>query len=264
MILNRTIWPSSSCTNLGRPLADWRLNCAAFVHKVEPSCAGRRPRQSGTSQRKHTPLDLYATLYQSRAKPVVLDDLDGLLRDPSNTALLKCLCDTTHVKRVEWGNYNRAFSRKRNRLPKSFDSISRVCLLANDLGVLNANISAVQDRGLLLLFQPDAVEVHREVARGGWFGDEEVFDFLGQHLFLVARPSFRLYLTAQSQKVGPGLERVSPSHAGHREQPETGAGRAPPGPVPFRSGVGAGVGAGTRLPVADMGRGFIVVGGGAV
>lgn len=149
---------------------------------------------------KHTPLDLYARLYQSRSKPIVLDDLDGLMRDPNNTAMLKCVCDTTPVKRVEWGSFHHAFRSTDNLLPKAFDSISRVCAVANDVGTLNADLSAVQDRGVLLLFLPDALEVHREVARSGWFEDEEVFDFIGQNLFLVSRPSFRLYLTARNHK----------------------------------------------------------------
>ena len=149
---------------------------------------------------KHTPLDLYARLYQSRTKPIVLDDLDGLMRDPNNTAMLKCVCDTTPVKRVEWGSFHHAFRSTDELLPKSFDSISRVCAIANDFGTLNANLSAVQDLGVLLSFCPDALEVHHEVACGGWFDDEEVFDFVGQHLFLVLRPSFRLYMTARNHK----------------------------------------------------------------
>ncbi len=149
---------------------------------------------------KHTPLDLYARLYQSRSKPIVLDDLDGLLSDRNTTALLKCVCDTKPVKRVEWGSFHRAFNGRDGHLPSGFESISRVCMLANDFHTLNANISAVQDRGVLSLFQPDAVELHREIAQAGWFDDEEVFDFIGHHLFLVARPSFRLYVTARNHK----------------------------------------------------------------
>jgi hypothetical protein len=44
------------------------------------------------------------------------------------------------------------------------------------------------------------LEVHRAVANGGWFDDPEVFDFIGRHLFLAVRPSFRVYGTAKSHK----------------------------------------------------------------
>ena len=91
---------------------------------------------------KHTPLDLYARLYQSRCKPIVLDDLDGLMRDPNNTAMLKCVCDTTPVKRVEWGSFHHAFRSTDNLLPKAFDSISRVCAVANDVGTLRSKTEA--------------------------------------------------------------------------------------------------------------------------
>ena len=37
------------------------------------------------------------------------------------------------------------------------------------------------------------MEVHREIAEGGWFDDEDVFNFIGRNLFLVTLPSFRFY-----------------------------------------------------------------------
>ena len=148
---------------------------------------------------KHTPLDLYRRLYEHRLNPVVLDDLDGLFAKPDNTALLKSLCDTKAIKRLECGSCHAAFSGP-DALPKNFDSISRVCIIANDWGVLNKNVAALHDRGLVISFQPTAVEIHREIAAGGWFDDEEVFDFIGAHLHLLARPSFRFYLTAREHK----------------------------------------------------------------
>lgn len=112
--------------------------------------------------------------------------------------LLKCLCDTVPVKRVEWGSWHWAF--QSGQLPKSFEAISRVCLLANDWASLDRNIAAVHDRGLTVVFRPSALELHRELAGGGWFDDAEVFDFIGRHLFLVVQPSFRFYLTAREHK----------------------------------------------------------------
>lgn len=151
----------------------------------------------GLIKGKHTALDLYERLYRFRSVPVVLDDLDDLLRKPENVMLLKCLCDTTPVKRLEWGSKHSAF---KGDLPKSFESISRVCLISNDWNALDRNISALHDRGIVLLFQPSVLEVHRELARSGWFSDEEVFDFIGRILFLVAEPSLRFYKTAVDHK----------------------------------------------------------------
>lgn len=149
---------------------------------------------------KHTALDLYLRLYHSRLQPIVLDDIDSLLANSDNTAILKCICETKRVKRVEWGSLHPAFRDKKLAVPKSFDSVSRVCVVANDLGRLNQNIQALLTRGACLDFRPTAIEVHREVARGGWFEDEEVFDFIGEHLWLMTRPNMRFYIITQAHK----------------------------------------------------------------
>ncbi len=149
---------------------------------------------------KHSQLYLYRKLYESRLFPVVLDDLDGMFRSPDNTSILKCVCDSVLVKRVEWGSTHAAFERVDNPLPKAFESISRVCVIANEWQTINRNLAAVQDRGVLVFFRPSALEVHRQIARQAWFDDSEVFEFLGRNLFLITKPSFRLYLTAKHHK----------------------------------------------------------------
>jgi hypothetical protein len=148
---------------------------------------------------KHSSLDLYRRMYENRLHPIVLDDLDGLLADRNNTALLKAICDTKRVRRVEWGSYHSAFAGP-FPLPKSFDAISTVAVIANDLTKLNKNIEAVLDRGLTICFRPSAVEIHREIASAGWFDDEEIFRFVGEHLHLLVSPSMRFYITAKQHK----------------------------------------------------------------
>ena len=149
---------------------------------------------------KHTPLDLYRKLYEARLKPIVLDDIDSLLANSDNTAILKCICETKPVKRVEWGSLHSAFRDKELPIPKSFDSISKVCVVANELGRINQNIQALLTRGVCLDFRPSAIEVHREVGRGGWFDDAEVFSFIVQHLWLVTKPQMRMYIVSRSHK----------------------------------------------------------------
>lgn len=149
---------------------------------------------------KHSPLDLYQKLLEYALLPLVFDDLDGLFLKPDNVALLKCVCDTTPVKVVEWGSTHPVFRSGEPPLPTSFESISRVLVIANEWQTLRNNVVALQDRGVLVIFKPSALEVHREIARRGWFDDPEVFDFLGRNLFLVTQPSFRLYITARNHK----------------------------------------------------------------
>ena len=152
----------------------------------------------GLIKGKHTPLDLYERMYRFRRILIVLDDLDDLLQRKENVMLLKCICDTVPVKRVEWGSWHSAF--RSGELPKSFSAISRTCLICNDYDTLDRNIAAVHDRGLVISFEPSALEVHRELARGAWFDDEQVFDFIGRNLFLITKPSFRFYITAREHK----------------------------------------------------------------
>ena len=156
------------------------------------------PQGWGLIKGKHTPLDLYERMYRFRRVLSVLDDLDDLLQRKENVMLLKCVCETAPVKRVEWGSWYSAFAS--GELPKSFRSISRICLIANDWSSVDRNIAAVFDRGLVVPFQPSALEVHREIARAGWFDDEEVFRFVGQNLFLLTEPSFRFYNLARDHK----------------------------------------------------------------
>lgn len=154
----------------------------------------------GLIKGKLTPFNLYRKLFELRCDPIVLDDLDGLFRSFDNTAILKCVCESKPLKRVEWGSAHNLFKRLDPPLPQSFDSISRVCVLANEWQTLNENIAALHDRGVLIFFRPTALEVHKEVARGCWFDDEEVFRFIADHLHLMARPSFRFYVTARNHK----------------------------------------------------------------
>ena len=54
-----------------------------------------------------------------------------------------------------------------------------------------------------MLFDPTAEEVHSYV--GAWFWDREIYDFVGDHLHLIARPSVRQYylLAEERKKAGP-------------------------------------------------------------
>src|SRR5262249_25259791 len=60
-----------------------------------------------------------------------------------------------------------------------------------DWKTLNADVAAVEDRGHVLVFEPTALEVHRQAAK--WFWDQEIFDFVAAHLHLIAQHSLRTY-----------------------------------------------------------------------
>jgi len=71
-------------------------------------------------------------------------------------------------------------------------------LIGNDWKTLNHDVAALEDRGHLLLFEPSPLEVHRQAAR--WFWDQEIFDFVADHLHLMAQHSLRTYFHAWELK----------------------------------------------------------------
>jgi hypothetical protein len=145
----------------------------------------------------HTDLDLYRELYRFRYYPLVMDDIDPLFDGNIKTALLKAVCDTKPVKRIEWGSTHRAFD---EGLPNKFESISRVMIIANDLKRLTKDLGAILDRGMVIRFQPGAMNLHVEVAAGGWFDDNKVFREIGKYLYLMVHPSFRLYINTRANR----------------------------------------------------------------
>jgi hypothetical protein len=125
-----------------------------------------------------------------------LDDIDGLYRDRNGARLLKSLCQTEPIKTVSWNTD--AASLHREGIPKEFTTNSRVAIIANDWDSSNVNVAALEDRGHAIEFVPSSLEVHREAAT--WFWDQEIFDFVADHLHLIERPSLRTYVLAYELK----------------------------------------------------------------
>lgn len=143
-----------------------------------------------------TPFGMYAKLYRHRNQFVVIDDVDGLSADRNGVRLLKCLCQTEEVKTVGW--HSDARSLEKQGIPKEFTTKSRVIIISNDWTALNKNVAALQDRGHVLLFQPNAVEVHQKV--GAWFADRDIYEWFGRNLHRIREPSMRHYVRAKELK----------------------------------------------------------------
>src|SRR5262249_21412051 len=113
----------------------------------------------------------------------------GLYGDRQGIRLLKALGQTERTKPLS--GQSAAPALERHDLPREFTTTSRVALVGNDWKTLNADVAALEDRGHLLLFEPAPLEVHRQAAR--WFWDQEIFDFVADHLHLIAQHSLRTY-----------------------------------------------------------------------
>ena len=120
-----------------------------------------------------------------------------LYRDRQGVRLLKTLCQTDPVKQLSWQTAAAVLDQR--GIPREFTTTSRVAVIANRWQSLNADVAALEDRGHLIDFAPDALEVHRQAAT--WFWDQEIFDFVGAHLSLIEQPSFRIYHRAAELKL---------------------------------------------------------------
>lgn len=144
---------------------------------------------------------IYCQAYEYRNQALVLDDVDALYRDRNGIRLLKALGQTDDVKNVSWQTDAKGLERR--GIPRRFTTTSRVAIIANQWKSLNTDVSALEDRGHIIAFEPTPVEVHRHAAT--WFWDQEVFDLVGAYLHLVTCPSLRTYVLAHERKVA-GLD----------------------------------------------------------
>ena len=144
------------------------------------------------------PFGLYRQLWEHRNQPIVLDDLDRLYADPGCVRLLKPLCNTVKNKRLHWLTNQ---TMNEGVVPSTFTTSSNVILIANEWKSLNPNVRALEDRAIILHFNPSNEELHRQV--GEWFGDREVYEFIGQISTLAPLISMRHYCKgAQLRKAG--------------------------------------------------------------
>jgi hypothetical protein len=141
-------------------------------------------------------LGIYLQAYQHRHQPLVLDDVDGLYADRSGLRLLKALCQTERRKTLSWHTQTAVLDRQ--GIPRQFTTTSRLALVGNDWKTVSADVAALEDRGHVLVFDPTALEVHRQAAR--WFWDAEIFDFVAAHLHLSGQHSLRTYQQAWERK----------------------------------------------------------------
>jgi hypothetical protein len=143
-----------------------------------------------------TPLGIYLEAYACRDQPLVLDDVDGLYADRSGIRLLKALCQSEPVKALGWHTATPIL--ELHDVPHRFTTTSPVALIGNDWKTLNADVAALEDRGHVLVFEPTALEVHRQAAL--WFWDQQIFDLVAAQLHLIGQHSLRTYRQAWELK----------------------------------------------------------------
>ena len=150
-----------------------------------------------------TPFEVYCMLFRERQRRflhIVLDDAQSLWehrggQGGSGISLLKQLCETDPEKTLSWHSQ----AADRAGVDQSFQIHCNVAIVANDWLPRNIHSDALEDRAHKNFFDPPAAEVHRYV--GEWFDDREIYNFVGEHLQLIIRPSIRAYyVLAQERK----------------------------------------------------------------
>lgn len=134
------------------------------------------------------PYGLYRHLWEHRNRPVVLDDLDRLYADADCVRILKPLCNTDRIKRITWLSN---LTVNTGAIPASFATTAHVILIANEWRTVNPNVRALEDRAIILHFDPSNQEVHRRV--GEWFQDREVYEFIERIMTVTKALSMRHY-----------------------------------------------------------------------
>ena len=143
-----------------------------------------------------TAFGVYCAAFANHDKAIVLDDVDALYRDPNGIRLLKQLCQSEPSHLVGW--YSDPQCLERRGMPSKFSTSSPVAIIANRWSTANADVAALEDRGHMIVFDPPAIEIHRQAAL--WFHDREVLDFISEYVHLIAHHSFRTYLLASELK----------------------------------------------------------------
>jgi hypothetical protein len=143
-----------------------------------------------------TAFGVYCAAFRHQDQPIVLDDVDTLYRDANGIRLLKQLCQSEPARWLGW--YSDPQYLERRGVPTKFMTSSPVAIIANRWSTVNADVAALEDRGHMIVFDPPPIEIHRQAAI--WFHDEEVFNFISEHLHLITNHSFRTYLLADELK----------------------------------------------------------------
>ena len=150
-----------------------------------------------------TAFQLYKQLFKHRDRAIILDDVEDALKGEQIPRMLMNLGETDEESRtVAWfGTESQLKVRKGKKvvpIPQEFKTSSRVLLVSNDFEILTRKLKALLDRGIVIFFDPVPEEVHRFVAE--WFKDDEIFQFIGEHLDHITRHSIRYYVTAKHLK----------------------------------------------------------------
>jgi hypothetical protein len=173
--------------------------------EFEERCLPRKDRDGTEFSLAHyikgniTPVEAYKLAYQHRNQLLIFDDGERFWADKCGRYLIRDLTECKPRKTANWRTANRDLERE--GIPKSFLTSSRLCLIMNRFAFGDAlEYEAIVDRAQFIYFDPTPLEIHQNTAL--WFWDQEIFDFIGEHLPIIDpdKLSSRTYVKAYERK----------------------------------------------------------------
>ena len=144
-----------------------------------------------------TPLRAFQLLYEKRDCPVIFDDIEHILKNPTFVSLLKALADTSQVKELHYTTTSKAIG----SVPETFATASNVCILVNEFSIKNPILAPLVDRGHYIEFNPSKDEIIKkikEVAKSQSIAKSEmcVLDFITENGHKIDKLSIRTFIKA--------------------------------------------------------------------
>ena len=145
-----------------------------------------------------TPLGMYKELLNRNKEEkdfiVVFDDVDTLMLNKTNVALLKQLCDTREEKTIKYCTTSPILK----AVSGEFETSCKVLMLMNDLKTEDKNLDALLTRAHLVYFNPPDTEIIRHLKTFG--AEKEILSFIEKYAPFSKTLNLRVYVRATELK----------------------------------------------------------------
>ncbi len=146
-----------------------------------------------------TPLGMYTEILERNKEEkdfiLIFDDVDALLLNKTNVALLKQLCDTRDEKIIKYTSSSPILK----NLEQEFETSCKVLLLMNDIKTEDKNLNALLTRAHLIKFEPPDTEILTHLETFG--KDKEILQFIKKFAPFSKLLNLRIYKRANELKI---------------------------------------------------------------
>ena len=145
-----------------------------------------------------TPMSLYIEMLERNKEEkdfiAIFDDVDLLIQNKTNVALLKQVCDTRAEKIIRYSTTSRALGKE----DRQFETSCKVLMLMNSLKTGNQNLDALITRAHLIYFNPSDVEILNHMKT--FAEDKEIISFMDTYAPFSKTLNLRVYIRAKELK----------------------------------------------------------------